>query len=48
MHMQHLLSPHSVFETVAGDLANVALDPILIFVCHMGVSGAAIAHVLSQ
>ncbi|KAL8109682.1 protein DETOXIFICATION 43-like [Apium graveolens] len=34
--------------TVAGDLANVVLDPILIFVGHMGVSGAAIAHVLSQ
>lgn len=37
-----------LYATVAGDLANVALDPILIFVCHMGVSGAAIAHVLSQ
>ncbi|CAI9781667.1 unnamed protein product [Fraxinus pennsylvanica] len=37
-----------LFATVAGDLANIILDPILIFVCHMGVSGAAIAHVLSQ
>lgn len=37
-----------LYATVSGDLANVVLDPILIFVCHMGVSGAAIAHVLSQ
>ncbi|CAA2977019.1 DETOXIFICATION 43, partial [Olea europaea subsp. europaea] len=37
-----------LFATVAGDLANIILDPILIFACHMGVSGAAIAHVLSQ
>ncbi|KAL2511632.1 MATE efflux family protein FRD3 [Abeliophyllum distichum] len=37
-----------LFATVAGDLANVILDPILIFTCRMGVSGAAIAHVLSQ
>ncbi|KAL8109683.1 protein DETOXIFICATION 43-like [Apium graveolens] len=37
-----------LYATVAGDLANVVLDPILIFVCHMGVSGAAIVHVLSQ
>ncbi|KAH9710151.1 protein DETOXIFICATION 43 [Citrus sinensis] len=31
-----------------GDLANIILDPIFIFVCRLGVSGAAIAHVLSQ
>ncbi|KAH7864838.1 hypothetical protein Vadar_034474 [Vaccinium darrowii] len=37
-----------LYATVAGDLMNVILDPILIFVCHLGVSGAAIAHVLSQ
>lgn len=37
-----------LIATVAGDLANIILDPILIFVCRMGVSGAAIAHVLSQ
>ncbi|KAK3017307.1 hypothetical protein RJ639_006906 [Escallonia herrerae] len=34
--------------TVAGDVANIVLDPILIFSCRLGVSGAAIAHVLSQ
>ncbi|KAI8001894.1 Protein DETOXIFICATION 42 [Camellia lanceoleosa] len=27
---------------------NVILDPILIFVCHLGVSGAAITHVISE
>ncbi|KAF8022311.1 hypothetical protein BT93_G2459 [Corymbia citriodora subsp. variegata] len=37
-----------LYATVAGDVANIALDPILIFACHLGVSGAAIAHVLSQ
>ncbi|KAI3826952.1 hypothetical protein L1987_01012 [Smallanthus sonchifolius] len=31
-----------------GDVANVILDPILIFTCKLGVSGAAIAHVLSH
>ncbi|XP_021912443.1 protein DETOXIFICATION 43 [Carica papaya] len=37
-----------LFATVAGDLTNIILDPIFIFVCRLGVSGAAIAHVLSQ
>ncbi|XP_076917761.1 protein DETOXIFICATION 42-like [Bidens hawaiensis] len=37
-----------LYATVAGDVANVILDPLLIFTCKLGVSGAAIAHVLSQ
>ncbi|EYU27049.1 hypothetical protein MIMGU_mgv1a004702mg [Erythranthe guttata] len=37
-----------LYATVAGDLMNIILDPIFIFVCRLGVSGAAIAHVLSQ
>lgn len=37
-----------LFATVIGDTANIILDPILIFACHLGVSGAAIAHVFSQ
>ncbi|KAK4782748.1 hypothetical protein SAY86_007122 [Trapa natans] len=37
-----------LYATVLGDLTNIILDPILIFSCHLGVSGAAIAHVLSQ
>ncbi|KAL8262418.1 hypothetical protein R6Q59_023767 [Mikania micrantha] len=37
-----------LYATVAGDAANIILDPILIFTCKLGVSGAAIAHVLSQ
>ncbi|KAI4384671.1 hypothetical protein MLD38_002790 [Melastoma candidum] len=37
-----------LYATVVGDLANIALDPVLIFTCRLGVSGAAIAHVLSQ
>lgn len=36
------------FEIVLGYTTNIILDPILIFVCHLGVKGAAIAHVLSQ
>ncbi|KAL9675106.1 hypothetical protein QQ045_003307 [Rhodiola kirilowii] len=37
-----------LYATVAGDTANVILDPILIFACRLGVTGAAIAHVFSQ
>ncbi|XP_049412550.1 protein DETOXIFICATION 43 isoform X1 [Solanum stenotomum] len=37
-----------LLATVAGDLTNIILDPIFIFVFRWGVSGAAIAHVLSQ
>ncbi|KAJ6777544.1 PROTEIN DETOXIFICATION 43 [Salix koriyanagi] len=37
-----------LYATVIGDLTNIILDPIFIFVCRWGVSGAAIAHVLSQ
>lgn len=35
-------------NAVVGDAVNIILDPILMFVFHMGISGAAIAHVLSQ
>ena len=31
-----------------GAVANVILDPILIYACHMGVRGAALATILSQ
>ncbi|XP_019448319.1 PREDICTED: protein DETOXIFICATION 42-like isoform X1 [Lupinus angustifolius] len=37
-----------LYATVAGDATNIALDPIFIFVFRLGVSGAAIAHVISQ
>ncbi|KAL4342138.1 hypothetical protein GQ457_08G023970 [Hibiscus cannabinus] len=37
-----------LYATVAGDLTNIVLDPIFIFVLRLGVSGAAIAHILSQ
>ncbi|KDO45406.1 hypothetical protein CISIN_1g010889mg [Citrus sinensis] len=36
------------YATILGDLANVILDPIFIFLFNWGVSGAAIAHVISQ
>ncbi|RVX09776.1 Protein detoxification 42 [Vitis vinifera] len=35
-------------NAVLGDVANIILDPILMFVFRLGVSGAAIAHVISQ
>ncbi len=34
--------------TVAGAVANLILDPLLIFVCHWGMMGAAVATVLGQ
>ncbi|KAK8446452.1 hypothetical protein SEVIR_9G493200v4 [Setaria viridis] len=37
-----------LYATVVGDATNIILDPILMFVCHMGVTGAAVAHVASQ
>ncbi|XP_065621543.1 protein DETOXIFICATION 42 isoform X4 [Quercus suber] len=37
-----------LFAIVVGDVANIILDPIFIFILRMGVSGAAIAHVISQ
>ncbi|KAG8054190.1 hypothetical protein GUJ93_ZPchr0001g30595 [Zizania palustris] len=37
-----------LYATVVGDVANIVLDPILIFTCRLGVVGAAIAHVISQ
>lgn len=37
-----------LYATVAADGANIVLDATLIFACRLGVSGAAIAHVLSQ
>ncbi|KAL9226448.1 hypothetical protein vseg_002261 [Gypsophila vaccaria] len=37
-----------LYATVVADGANIILDPIFIFACHLGVSGAAIAHVISQ
>lgn len=37
-----------LYATVAGDIANIILDPIFMFVFRLGVSGAAIAHVISQ
>lgn len=35
-------------SVILGAVINIVLDPILIFVCHMGVQGAALATVLSQ
>ncbi|XP_047319468.1 protein DETOXIFICATION 43-like [Impatiens glandulifera] len=37
-----------LYATVVGDVMNIILDPIFMFTCRLGVSGAAIAHVLSQ
>ncbi|KAL1832092.1 hypothetical protein DCAR_0102113 [Daucus carota subsp. sativus] len=37
-----------LYATLAGDITNIVLDPIFIFIFRLGVSGAAIAHILSQ
>ncbi|KAL2968528.1 hypothetical protein AAZX31_15G033700 [Glycine max] len=37
-----------LYAIVAGDVTNIALDPLFMFVFRLGVSGAAIAHVISQ
>jgi len=37
-----------LYVIVVGYTTNIILDPILIFVLRLGISGAAIAHVLSQ
>ncbi|CAI9106416.1 OLC1v1005569C6 [Oldenlandia corymbosa var. corymbosa] len=37
-----------LYATVIGDIMNISLDPIFMFVFKWGVKGAAIAHVLSQ
>eukprot|EP00850_Spirogloea_muscicola_P016729 SM000138S00036 [mRNA] locus=s138:123334:126808:- [translate_table: standard] len=37
-----------LFSTVAGSAVNILLDPVLMFACGLGISGAAIATVASQ
>ena len=39
---------YAMFGIVTGAIINIALDPILIFNCNMGVTGAALATVVSQ
>lgn len=39
---------HPMLIQLTGAVANIILDPILIFGCHMGVAGAAAATVLGQ
>lgn len=38
----------SMIGITVGGILNVILDPILIFGCHLGISGAAIATIISQ
>ena len=38
----------SMLSVVIGAVTNIVLDPILIFGCHMGVRGAALATIISQ
>ena len=39
---------YAMIGIVSGGILNIVLDPILIFGCHMGITGAALATVLSQ
>lgn len=38
----------SMFSMLAGAITNIALDPVFIFACHWGMSGAAWATVIGQ
>ena len=38
----------SMISLVIGAVTNIILDPVLIFACHMGIEGAAIATVIGQ
>lgn len=39
---------YGMIGIVVGAVLNIVLDPVLIFVCHMGISGAALATIISQ
>lgn len=39
---------YAMVGIVLGAVINIVLDPILMFVCNMGISGAALATILSQ
>ncbi len=39
---------YAMFGITAGGLLNIALDPLLIFTCHLGTAGAALATACSQ
>ena len=39
---------YAMVGITAGAVLNIALDPILIFNCHMGVAGAGVATIISQ
>lgn len=39
---------YGMIGIVAGAVINIVLDPVLIFVCHMGIGGAALATIISQ
>ena len=38
----------SMITQLSGAVTNIILDPILIFLCHMGIAGAAVATVIGQ
>lgn len=37
-----------LYATVIGDMTNIILDPLLMFTLRLGVSGTALAHIISQ
>lgn len=39
---------YSMVATVIGAFINLVLDPILIFVCGLGIQGAALATIIGQ
>lgn len=39
---------YGMIGIVVGAVINIILDPVLIFACHMGIGGAALATIISQ
>ena len=39
---------YGMIGIATGAVINIALDPLLIFACHMGIAGAALATIISQ
>ncbi|MDY3281037.1 MAG: MATE family efflux transporter [Dysosmobacter sp.] len=39
---------YGMVGVTAGAVLNIALDPLLIFYCHLGIAGAALATIISQ
>jgi len=46
--LAHGFAKQGMFAVIMGAVVNAILDPLLIFICDMGIAGAAVATVISQ